>query len=169
MRSPRFALLLGLLAVLVAGSSFAVALSVLDDGEPDPPPPGDDAGDPLGDEGSASTSTTTAVATGELPTPTWIVVIASEADEAGARVLADRVAEGGRPAGVLRSDDYPSLNPGFWVAYTGPYPERGAAEAAVASLEADGVGGTYARCAGTRQECGGDENGNDDDEDNEDD
>jgi hypothetical protein len=40
-------------------------------------------------------------------------------------------ARGYGEAGVLRSDHYRGLRPGYWVAYVGPYPptERGRAQA----------------------------------------
>jgi hypothetical protein len=163
MSRARFGLLLGLLALAVATGSYAAAMAALDDGGADPPPTSD-SGDVLGSAPTVTTttapatSTTAAVVTGDLSTPTWIVVIASEADEAGATAYADRVAAAGYPAGVLRSTDYPSLNKGFWVAYAGPYPDGGAAEAAAGALEADGFGGTYVRCAGTKEDCGGEGN-----------
>jgi hypothetical protein len=159
MSRSRFGLLLGLVALVVASGSFAVAMAALDDGKPDPPPSGGtDTGDAPGSDpvvtDTSTTATTLAVVTGDLDTPTWIVVVSSEADEAGATVLAQRVAADGHPAGVLRSDDYPSLNKGFWVAYAGPYPDRSSATAAVSALEAAGYSGTYVRCAGTKKDCG---------------
>jgi cell division septation protein DedD len=148
----RFGLLLALLALVVAGATFAVGLAVLDDDEPDPPPTVADTGDTLApDPATASTTSAPAApATGE-----WIVVIASEESEDEAGAIAADVVAAGHPGDVLRSDDYPSLNAGFWVAFAGPYPDRGAAEAAVVDLEGDGFTGTYARCAGTEEACGG--------------
>ena len=151
MTRARFGLLLALLALVVAGAAFAVGLAVLDDDEPDPPPAAVDTGDTLAPDPAAASSTTTpAPASGE-----WIVVIASEATEAEADTVAADMVAGGHPADVLRSDDYPSLNPGFWVVFAGPYPDSSTAEAAVAELEGDGVAGTYARCAGTEEACAG--------------
>jgi hypothetical protein len=159
MSRSRFGLLLGVVALVVAVGSFAVATAALDDGKPDPPPSAQgDGGDAPGSDpvvsSTSSTSTTVEVVTGDLATPTWIVVVSSEADEAGATVIAQRVAAEGHPAGVLRSDEYPSLNKGFWVAYAGPYPDLTTATATVGALEAAGYSGTYARCAGTKQDCG---------------
>jgi len=171
MSQTRFGLLLGLVAVVVAVGSFVAATAVLDDGKPDPPPAaGADAGETPDTEGvvPASTTTTTAapVATGDLASPTWIVVITSEADEATATAAAQRAVTDGYAAGVLRSDDYPSLNKGFFVAYAGPYVDRAAAEAGSSALAADGYTNTYPRCAGTQQDCGGGgdepQNGDDD-------
>lgn len=72
----------------------------------------------------------------------WIVVLASlsgaDLDEAAAR---DRAAELGFDEQLLWSTHYPSLNPGFWVVYEGPFEDRDAAGAA-----ADGFGDpAYAR------------------------
>lgn len=156
----RFPLLVAVLAVLVAGGAFAVGLQVLDDGAPDPPPsgaaPGDD--DPAGGDASSEDQGRDAPPpnTAPLPTPAWIVVAASESSEAAALPRAEAVAEQGQPAGVLRSDDYPSLSPGLWVAYAGPYADAGQASAASDALADSGVPGTYVRCAGTAEQCDGD-------------
>ena len=170
MTRTRYGLMLAVLAVLVASASFAVAMATLDDGQPDPPPQDDsDTGDVLGSDPAvtttSSTSTTVEVVTGELATPTWIVVISSESTEASATVVAERVAAEGHPAGVLRSDEYPSLNKGFWVAYAGPYPDLSTATATVGALEAAGYSGTYARCAGTKKDCGSEVEPSDEDDD----
>jgi hypothetical protein len=159
MSQTRFGLLLALGAVVVAIGSFVAATAVLDDGQPDPPPAraGDTEQAPGGDPVVPATTTTTTAApvvTGDLASPTWIAVITSEADEATATTAAERAAADGYPSGVLHSDDYPSLNKGFFVAYAGPYPDRAAAEAGSAALGADGYDNTYARCAGTKQDCG---------------
>ncbi len=153
MTRTRFGLLLALLALAVAAASFATGLVILDDDEPDPPPAAVDSGDSLAPDADPGTSTTGAP---DAPSSgQWIVVIASEEDEAKAAASAAKVTAAGHPADVLRSDDYPSLNPGFWVAFAGPYPDRPAAEAAVGDLEADGISGTYARCAGPEDACAG--------------
>jgi hypothetical protein len=169
MSQARFGMLLGLVAVLVAVGSFVAATAALDDGQPDPAPaPSGGGGEAPGSDPlvpSSSTSSTTApVATGELATPAWIVVITSEADEASATTAAQRAAAEGHSTGVLRSDDYPSMNKGFWVAYAGPYADRSAAVAGSAALEADGFGGTYARCAGSKTDCGTEDRPSDDDD-----
>lgn len=163
MSRARFGPLLALLGVAVATTSFVVARAALDDGQPDPPPSGtsQSQGDALGSDPVVSTVPTTAP--GPLATPAWIVVVASETDEVGATAAAQAVAAAGHPAAVLRSDDYPSLSAGLWVAYAGPYADRAAAESAVDDLAADGFGGAYARCAGTEDECGSPDDDNEDD------
>lgn len=163
MSSTRFAVLLGLAAVVVAAAAFLLGLRVLDDGGPDQPPSGaspdlgvaageDAAGEGTGDPPS---STAEAAATdGELPSPSWVLVISSQTDGERARAVAEEVAAAGYPSGLLRSDDHPSLNPGFWVAYAGPYPGAAAAAEAEPAVEADGWTGAYVRCVGTTEDCG---------------
>ena len=77
----------------------------------------------------------------------------SEADEATARATADELTEGGFDSGVLHSDDYSSLEPGFWVAYVGPFDDVGGAQAAVGELQGAGYTAAYPRCVGTDEEC----------------
>jgi hypothetical protein len=159
-RRARFGLLVAALAAVVAVGSFLLALRVLDDDGPDAPP--DRAGTESEAPADAEPSTTAAAAapeitTGALETPAWILVIASEADQAEATATAQAVAAAGQPAGVLRSDDYPSMKAGFWVAYAGPYPDGDGARAAEPQVEGAGWPGAYVRCAGTTEQCGGDE------------
>ena len=55
---------------------------------------------------------------------------------------------------MLHSDDYSSLNPGFWVAYVGPVSTTSAApRRAVGELAAAGYTAAYPRCVGTDDEC----------------
>jgi len=55
----------------------------------------------------------------------WILVLSSDPSRASARTAARRLG-----AGVLRSDDYPGLTPGYWVVYRGPFARRPAATGA---------------------------------------
>lgn len=162
---------IGALSAIVAAASFALGLVVFDDQTAAPPRPADEpvtaAPDPT------STTTTSAppvvIAVGDLDTPAWVVVVGSGSSQASARATAASAARAGHAAGVLHSDDYPSLNAGLWVAYTGPYPDADAAGAAVASLTSDGFDGAYVRCVGTKKECeraaGGEDSGEDSDDD----
>lgn len=170
MSTRRFALVVVLAALVVGAGSFAAGLAVLDDGQPDPPPAPDGAAGTAALPPTESSTTTTpptsapaGITEGAIATPAWIAIVASEEAAATARTEAQAVAARGYPAGVLQSDDYPSLKKGLWVAYAGPYPDRAAAEAAVDALAADGVEGAYVRCAGTDKECKGDVGEGDDD------
>jgi hypothetical protein len=139
----RFALLIGLLVAVVSTASFVVVLRLVEDDDPTP--------------GGVATQTTTTTSTsttvpGALVTPTFVAIVSSDADEATAQARRDELTEGGYDAGVLRSDDHPSLEPGFWVAYVGPFPDAAAAAAARDDLVADGYA-AYTRCVGTDEEC----------------
>ena len=144
MSRGRFGLLLALLALAVGAATFVVVLNLIDD---DPPSAGEG---PTTTTTSSSTSTT---APGGLVTPTFVVVVSSETDEGTALLLRDELVESGYDAGVLHSDDFSSLEPGFWVAYTGPYEDGEAAEAGKADLVAGGYPAAYSRCVGTAEEC----------------
>lgn len=170
MSGTRFGVLLGLAAAAVAAGAFLIGLQVLDDDGPDRPPTGSQAPDgqaaePSTDEDAADESTATSadapgeVTAGDLPSPSWVLVISSEGGEDRARTVAEEVAAAGHPAGFLHSDDYESLNPGFWVAYAGPYPDPAAATAAEAEVEADGWTAAYVRCVGSTADCGEPEGG----------
>ena len=145
MINARLSLLLGLLFVVVAGATFLAVTLILESDD---------------DERSAATTTSTTVGitttttSGELTTPAFIAVVVSEPDEGTARAAADELTENGFDSGVLHSDDYSSLNPGFWVAYLGPFDDVDDAESAVSDLEAAGYTAAYPRCIGTDEECG---------------
>ena len=83
---------------------------------------------------TTETPATVTSATTTLPTPsteawdTWTLILASiEVGESGAEDQAREIAAGLDGAGVLFSDDYPSLNPGYWVVYKGEFPSGRAA------------------------------------------
>jgi hypothetical protein len=139
----RFGLLLGVLFAGIALVSFLVVTLILDTDD-----------DP---SSATTTSTTVGITTtttsGELATPTFVAVVVSETDEAAARSMADELTEGGFGSGVLHSDDYTSLEPGFWVAYVGPFDDVGSAQAAVGELQGAGYTASYPRCVGTDDEC----------------
>ena len=144
MTNRRFWLLMGALFVVIAGAVFLAVTLILGSDDDDP---------------AATTTTTTTVASttttaaGELTTPTFVAVVVSEADEATARATADELTESGFDSGVLHSDDYSSLNPGFWVAYVGPFDDVAGAQTAVSELEGAGYTASYPRCIGSDEEC----------------
>ena len=139
----RFWLLLGLLFVAVAGATFLAVTLLLDS----------DDDEPSSDTTTTTVGITTTTTDGQLTTPTFVAVVVSEPDEATARATADELTENGFDSGVLHSDDYSSLNPGFWVAYVGPFDDVGGAQGAVSELEGAGYTASYARCIGTDEEC----------------
>jgi hypothetical protein len=54
----------------------------------------------------------------------YTVVLATASDEASARAQATAAVEGGVPAGVLDSDEYPTLDLDDWVLFAGRYESR---------------------------------------------
>jgi len=88
---------------------------------------------PVGTTTSTAQATTeTTTSTTGVPTPstkawgTWTLILASiETSRPGAEDWARGIAAGIPDAGVLYSDDFPSLNPGYWVVHWGAF-ESGA-------------------------------------------
>jgi predicted nucleic acid-binding Zn ribbon protein len=64
----------------------------------------------------------------------FTVVLISTEDQASARQFARTARQGGTSVGVLRSDDYPSLQRGFWIVFSGVYKGRPEAERAANRL-----------------------------------
>ncbi len=145
MSRGRFGLLLGLIVVVVTAASFVGVLSLIDDTDP--------VGSPASSSTTTTASTTTTTVPGAIVTPTFVAVVSSEADEVSAQQLRDELTESGYDAGVLHSDDYTSLEPGYWVAYVGPFPDVAAADAAKDDLIRAGYSAAYTRCVGTAEEC----------------
>jgi hypothetical protein len=144
MTTGRFGLVLALLFAGLAAASFLVVTLVIESGDDEP----------AATTTSTTFSITTTTTSQGLSTPTFVAVVVSERDEATARATGDELTEGGFDAGVLHSDDYTSLEPGFWVAYVGPFDDVAGAEAAVGDLERSGWTASYPRCVGTDEECG---------------
>lgn len=136
--------MLALLFAVLAAASFVVVTLLIESGDDEP----------AATTTSTSFSITTTTSSRGLATPAFVAIVVSESDESTARSIGDQLTEGGFDSGVLRSDDYGSLEPGFWVAYVGPFDDVGAAEAAVADLKGAGYTAAYPRCVGTADECG---------------
>jgi hypothetical protein len=68
----------------------------------------------------------------------YTVVLAKTSDEATARARATAVVGGGVPAGVLDSDDYPTLDPGLWVLFAGRFETQAEAAEEAARYVASG-------------------------------
>ncbi|MBC7460501.1 MAG: SPOR domain-containing protein [Thermoleophilia bacterium] len=103
-------------------------------------------------------ATTTPTATTPAPTPAagaddwpagkngWTVIVAGyKDDEQKARTLAADLKQNGFESGVLESSSYPSLCPGFWVTFSGYYPNKPEAEAHQERLSAKSYQNTYTR------------------------
>jgi len=79
----------------------------------------------------------------------WTIVLVSYPKTNGrpaALQTADKAARSGlNQVGVLDSSLYASLQPGYYVVFTGVYPAKSDADAAVATARQAGFGGAYSR------------------------
>jgi hypothetical protein len=66
----------------------------------------------------------TRVATWPEGDAAYTVVLATASDEASARARASAAVDGGVPAGILDSDEYPTLGLDAWVLFAGRYASR---------------------------------------------
>jgi SPOR domain/zinc-ribbon domain len=93
-------------------------------------------------------STQTEPATGSSDWPAgrtaWTAILSSVRSEADARAAKARLSGSGETAGVLFSSDYPGLEPGYWVVFSGSFPARAAAESHATELSSQ-FPGAYAR------------------------
>jgi hypothetical protein len=151
--------------LLLAGAAVAVALIEVSDeaGEvasapgPNAPPP---AATQPGTEGTQGDRTEReeetpapaeeTAANGEIAewpddTSAYTVILLSTNTRAGAEAVARQAARAGIPAGVLQSDDYSSLNPGYWVAFGGEFESSEEAQREAESYAGLGFAGGYPR------------------------
>ena len=87
----------------------------------------------------SSTPDSSGGAIGEWPSGQsgWTVVLASKSSESAARDSAESFQADGIPdVGLLNSDDYASLNPGYWVVFSGQYDSQSEASAALDGVDA---------------------------------
>ena len=73
---------------------------------------------------TSATTTATVVPGNEPPWDVWTLVYASLDIDLHAREHAQTIAGDVAGGAVLLSDDYPSLNPGYWVVYSGEWGDR---------------------------------------------
>ena len=70
----------------------------------------------------------------------WTVLLASESSEDAARDKAEGFSAEGIPdVGILDSDDFSSLEGGFWVVYSGEFDSQSAATAALDDIDTPGA------------------------------
>ena len=80
----------------------------------------------------------------------WAVILASksqsEFQETDAQAIADQAATAGvQMTGVLDSSLFPTLNPGYWAVFSGPYTTKDEAQAAATTIQGQGYPDAYAR------------------------
>ena len=112
----------------VAGAAVFITIGVLED----------DADKAAGGSSSVPAATRTSAGTTEAqgggPVPLWprakkayTIVVAAPSSRRAAEARAGSLRAHGRDAGILRSDDYDSFDPGVWVVWRGEYANRPAA------------------------------------------
>lgn len=78
------------------------------------------------------------------PDDAYTVIVASKPDRRQSAAFAARLPAWASPAGVLRSDDYTTLLPGYWVAFGGRFSSVEAALDAAERLRRAGFAGAFA-------------------------
>jgi hypothetical protein len=68
----------------------------------------------------------------------WTVVLDRSRSQSAADSIAQRIGSGGTQVGVLDSSQHPSMTPGYWIVFSGRYPNAAAAVAAAATLRTHG-------------------------------
>jgi len=77
-------------------------------------------------------------------TTAWTAILSSVRNEGDARAAKQRLISEGEEAGVLPSDDFSDLRPGYWVLFSGTFSDRGTAIAHAADFRGE-FPGAYAR------------------------
>src|SRR5579859_7085371 len=77
--------------------------------------------------------------------PFWTVIVASEPLRGAADDAARQLDAAGDNSGVLFSTDYASLNPNYWVAYSGRFSDKAQADAHANDLKNQGFSVAYPR------------------------
>jgi hypothetical protein len=77
-------------------------------------------------------------------TTAWTAILSSVRDEGDARAAKQTLIDEGEEAGVLPSDDFSDLRPGYWVLFSGTFSDRATAIAHASDLRGD-FPGAYAR------------------------
>jgi len=83
-----------------------------------------------------STGTTGTIASWPSGQTAWTVILESATSKSAADAKANEFSSGGITVGVLHSDDFSSLNKGYWVVFSGAYDSKSAADAALPGLQA---------------------------------
>jgi hypothetical protein len=88
------------------------------------------------DEGNTSTDTGSTFS-GWPGGDGWTVIIASKGSQSAAESIATEAQGKGLTVGILKSDDYSSLNPGYHVVFTEKFDSKSAAEDSLSDVQSD--------------------------------
>ncbi len=67
----------------------------------------------------------------------YTVILKSSSSQSSAESFAQEAQDAGQTVGILNSDDYSSLNSGYWVVFSGNYATEDEAESALDGLKSD--------------------------------
>jgi cell division septation protein DedD len=67
----------------------------------------------------------------------YTVILDSSTTQSAAEEFAQEAQDAGHTVGILNSDDYSSLNSGYWVVFSGSYASEDEAESALDGLKSD--------------------------------
>ena len=67
----------------------------------------------------------------------YTVILKSSSSQSGAESFAQEAQDAGHTVGILNSDDFSSLNSGYWVVFSGTYATEDEAETALDDLKSD--------------------------------
>ena len=65
------------------------------------------------------------------------MILKSSSSQSSAESFAQEAQDAGQTVGILNSDDYSSLNSGYWVVFSGTYATEDEAESALDGLKSD--------------------------------
>jgi SPOR domain len=99
---------------------------------PTPSPAAGSTPDPNTDSGSTGTSGFSGWPGGNG----WTIIIESATTQSKAQKVAKSAQDSGETVGILHSDDFSSLNAGYWVVFTQKYASEKSAEAALSTVQA---------------------------------
>ena len=97
---------------------------------------------PATDDGTGTT--TPEIADWPAGKDAWTVVLEASSTREAAEARANELAQQGIPVGILESDQYPTLEPGKFVVFSGQYDSQRAADQALQDLSGQ-VEGAYVR------------------------
>jgi septal ring-binding cell division protein DamX len=87
------------------------------------------------DDGTGTTGTTVGSFAGWSGGDGYTVIIESASSQSGAEKVAQEAQDAGDTVGILKSDEFSSLNAGYWVVFSGEYATKSEAEDALDSLK----------------------------------
>jgi hypothetical protein len=87
------------------------------------------------DDGTGTTGTTVGSFPGWSGSEGYTVIIESSTSQSGAKKVAQQAQDAGESVGILKSDEFSSLNAGYWVVFSGEYSTKSEAQDALKGIK----------------------------------